>query len=418
MIVTLFRIAEAQLRIRWRQTLIALTSIAIGVAMLVLTLSLTGGLSQDFIGKALETSPHVEVLPRRPASLRTEAIARPGELVQLDKHHVPDEKRTVRPLPAVLAQARAFPEVTLATPAVEAQAVLAYGTTRRPALVVGVVPREEALLTVLDERVVAGRWEDLETDRDGAVLGAQLARALGVTVGSPLQALGAEGAVVPLNVVAIVSTGLSSVDKSAVLVHLARAQTLAGLTADQATKVRLKLRDPWQAARVAEALEPRIGYVCLSWIQRSSAQVESFARQNLITRVLVFCTMLVAGFGVANVLVQMVAAKRRDIAILRAYGFSRQKIAGVFLLEGTLLALLGSALGCTLGAVLVRVVGSLPVDFGEAALLRNQTLPMAEKPVYYVVATILALVVCTIAATQPARRAAKLLPTAILRGER
>ncbi len=413
----LFRLAEAQLRGRPRQTLLALVSVSVGSAMLIVTLSLTTGLSQDFVSKALETSPHLEVLPRRPEGWRAEALGQPQELVLLRRHHVPDEKRSVKPLAGVLAQVRSLSGVLLATPAVEAQAVLFYGTVRRPVLLSGVIPADEAAITVLDERLVAGSWEQLETVRDGAILGSGLARALGVPLGGTLRALGSRGAEVSLRVVGVVQTGLATVDKTLALVHLDRAQVLAGLASDQATKVRVLLADPWEAERAAQQLQIRLGYVCQSWLARSAAQIESFDRQNLITRVLVFFTMLVAGFGVANVLVQLVAQKRRDIAILRACGFSRQDIGRIFLLQGLLLGLLGSVVGWLGGAVLIRLVAALPVDFGEEALLRNQHLRMANEPWFYALALGLSLAVCALASLSPARRATSVLPTEILRGE-
>ncbi|MCS7183042.1 MAG: ABC transporter permease [Thermoanaerobaculum sp.] len=415
--ITHLRIAEAQLRGRPRQSLLALVSVTVGTAMLIVTLSLTGGLAEDFIAKSVETAAHVEVLPRRPAEGRREVLAKAGETLALSRHHVPDEKQTVRPLAQVLALARSLPGVVLATPAVEAQAVLSFGTVRRPVLITGVIPQDEALMTVLDERVVEGSFFALAAERDGVILGWQLARNLGVTLGAPLQAASPDGAVIPLRLVGVVRSGLASVDKVLALVNLDRAQALAGLPSDQATKVRIKLTDPLKAPETARVLQEQVGYVCLSWFDRSAAQIEAFDRQNLITRVLVFFTTLVAAFGVANVLVQLVAEKRRDIAILRACGFSRSGLALIFLFQGLLLGFLGATLGWALGAVLIRVVRRIPVDFGEAALLRNENLVMAEYPWYYLLALLLALVVCTVAAVQPARRAASLQPTEILRGE-
>ncbi len=412
-----FRIAEAQLRQRPRRSLVALSSVTVGTGMLIVTLSLTAGLSEDFLEKTIQTSAHMEVLPRL-AENRAETIKGRDELVALARHRVPEEKQTVRPLPKILALARRLPGVVVATPAVEAQAVLFYGTTRQPALLSGVVPWEEARVTILPRRVVAGQWQDLERNRDGVVLGSGLAKNLGVQVGSPVRAQGPQGTVVALRVVAVVQTGLASVDKFLALVNLDRAQALMGLTGDQATKVRIRLKDPWAAASLARQAETLLGYQCVSWQERAAAQIDSFDRQNLITRVLVFFTMLVAAFGVANVLVQIVSEKRRDIAILRAVGFDSADIALIYLIQGSLLGLLGAALGWGLGALLIRVVAAIPVNFGEAALLQNENLRMAEHPWFYLVALLLALVVCTIGAAQPARAAARLLPTAILRGER
>jgi lipoprotein-releasing system permease protein len=418
-VINHLRIAEAQLRGRPRQSAIALLSVAVGSAMLIVTLSLTTGLAEDFVRKTTESAPHVEVLPRRPAGWRPEALPFPGEAVfALSRHHVPDEKRAVRGVAAVLAALRGLPGVRVATPGVEAQVVLLYGTVRRAAALSGVVPSLEAAVSTLDEKVVAGSWRGLATTHDGVILGDQLARALGVEVGSHLQAVGPEGGAVPLRVVGVVSSGLSRIDKTLALVNLPLGQALAGLATDQASTVRLALDDPLEAEAVARRAAARTGYVCRSWQERSAASVEAFERQNRITLVLVFFTTLVAAFGVANVLVQLVADKRRDIAILRAAGFSRHDLGVIFLHQGILLGLLGAVTGWVAGAVLIRVVAAIPVDFGESAVLRNQHLQMAETPSFYLIALGVAVAVCALAAVQPARRAASLEPTAILRGER
>ncbi|MFI5143020.1 MAG: FtsX-like permease family protein [Thermoanaerobaculales bacterium] len=412
------RIAEAQLRGRPRQSAIALTSVAVGSAMLIVTLSLTTGLSEDFLKKTTEASPHVEVLPRRPQGWRPDAIRLPGDVVvALSRHHIPDEKRAVRGLTGVLAALRSIPGVRVATPAVEAQVVLAYGTVRRPAVLSGVVAEAERAVTALDTKVVRGSWAALAPAPDGAILGSQLARALGAEVGSHLQAIGAAGGAVPLRVVGIVSSGLGRIDKTLALVNLPLAQALAGLSSDQATTVELALDDALRAPEVARAAEAATGYVCRSWQERSAASVEAFARQNLITLALVLFTTLVAAFGVANVLVQLVADKRRDIAILRAAGFSRHDLGMIFLHQGALLGLIGATFGWVAGAVLIRVVAALPVDFGEQAMLHNEHLQMADYPRFYLLALLVSVVVCSLAAVQPARRAAALEPTVILRGE-
>ena len=412
------RIAEAQLRGRPRQSAIALLSVGVGSAMLIVTLSLTTGLSEDFLKKTTESSAHVEVLPRRPQGWRPEKLALPGEaVVELSRHHIPDEKRAVRGVAGVLSALRSIPAVRVATPAVEAQVVLLYGTVRRPGALSGVVPELERAVTALDSKVVRGSWAALSGAPDGVIVGSELARSLGVDVGSHLQAVGVEGGAVPLKVVGIVASGLGRIDKTLALVNLPLAQALTGLSTDQATTVRIALSNPLDAPVVALLAQQRTGYVCRSWQERSAASVDAFNRQNMITLVLVFFTTLVAAFGVANVLVQLVADKRRDIAILRAAGFSRHDLGMIFLHQGALLGLFGAALGWVLGAGLIRVVAALPVDFGEQAALRNEHLQMAEYPGFYLAALAVSVVVCALAAVQPARRAASVEPTAILRGE-
>jgi lipoprotein-releasing system permease protein len=415
----LFLISEEQLRGRPRQSAIALASVAVGAAMLIVTLSLTTGLSEDFLRKTTETSAHVEVLPRRPPAARAERMPAAGEQVfALERHALPDEKRAVRGVAGALAALRRIPGVRVATPAVEAQVVLLYGTVRRQAALQGAIPAEEARVTALDRKVVDGSWEALARTPDGVILGRALARSLGVETGAHLQAVGPAGGAIPLRVVGLVRSGLTRVDRTLALVNLPLAQALAGLSTDQATTLRIALDDPLAAPAVAHAAEDATGYVARSWQEKSAASVDAFDRQNKITLVLVLFTVLVAAFGVANVLVQLVADKRRDIAVLRAMGFSRFDVRAIYLMQGALLGLFGATIGWVVGAVLIRVIAALPIDFGEEAALQNQRLQMAEHPRFYAVALVLSVVVCMIAALGPANRAARLEPTAILRGER
>lgn len=411
-------VAEAQLRGRPRQAAVALVSVGVGSAMLIVTLSLTSGLSEDFIKKTTETSSHVEILPRRPQSWKPEVLARAGELVDLSRHHIPDEKRVIRGLAGVMRSLGAIRGVRVVAPAVEAQVVLSYGTIRRSAVLQAVTPGLERAVSLIADRIIRGRWADFEATPNGVVLGSGLARALGVDVGGHLQAQGPSGGALPLRIVAIATTGLSRIDKTLALVNLPLGQAIAQLSTDQATTVRLALDDPLRAPEVATIAEALTGYVARSWQERSSASVEAFERQNRITLVLVFFTTLVAAFGVANVLVQLVSDKRRDIAIMRAAGFARHDIGIIFLHEGVLLGLLGSVLGWAVGAIGIRVVAALPVDFGESAAMRNEHLQMAEHPSFYLWALVVSVVICALAAVGPARRAAALEPTAILRGER
>lgn len=413
------RIAEAQLRGRPRQASIALLSVTVGSAMLIVTLSLTTGLSRDFIAKTTEASPHVEILPRRSSAGRAERLPQGRhELMALSRHHLPDEKQAIRGVAGITRAVRTIPGVRVVTEAVEAQVVLTFGTVRRPAALLGVRPVLEAAVTSLDDKVVAGSWARLGQRPNGVLLGASLARDLGVEVGASLQVGGEGGMATALEVVGLIRSGLSRVDKSLALVNLPLAQALTGLATDQATTVRMALYDPAEAPAVAAMAAARSGYVCRSWQERNAASVEAFERQNRITLVLVFFTTLVAAFGVANVLVQLVSDKRRDIAIMRAAGFSRHDIGVIFLHQGALLGLLGAVAGWVFGALLIRIVAALPVDFGEAAVLRNERLQMAEEPWFYLAALAVAVGVCTVAAVGPARRAAALEPTAILRGER
>ena len=293
------RIAEAQLRGRPRQAAIALASVAVGSAMLIVTLSLTTGLSEDFVRKTTESAAHVEVLPRRPAGLapRGAARARRGGVRAVAPPRPGREAGGARAWPRVTSALAALPGVRVVTPAVDAQVVLLYGTVRRPAALAGVDP--ELRDRALDGAAEGGPRAPGATSRrpPTASSSAARSRARSASRSAPTcRPWAAPAAPCRCGSSASWRSGLSRVDKTLAMVNLPLAQALAGLPTDQATTVRLALDDPLRAPDVARRAEARTGYVCRSWQERSAASVDAFERQNRITLVLVFFTD--AGGGV------------------------------------------------------------------------------------------------------------------------
>jgi lipoprotein-releasing system permease protein len=133
---------------------------------------------------------------------------------------------------------------------------------------------------------------------------------------------------------------------------------------------------------------------------------------------LTFFVIMVAGFGVANVLITNVLEKARDIAVLKSIGFKRVEITWIYLIQGLIVALIGAAIGCLLGYAMIEIMSSIPMSSSGATTVRTDRLIMGKDPIYFLGASLFAIVVSLLAAVGPSRSASKVNPIEILRGER
>ena len=158
-----------------------------------------------------------------------------------------------------------------------------------------------------------------------------------------------------------------------------------------------------------------IGYKTQTWEEANANLLSLFQRNNNITFFLVIFVFVVAGFGIANVLITIVLQKQRDIAVLKSIGVGIRSLEMVFLAEGMLLGITGALLGCAAGHYLTSLISALPISYGPSAVVRGNHIVTVQKPVYFIVTSLFAIVVSAISAYGPARRAARLKPVDILR---
>jgi lipoprotein-releasing system permease protein len=175
-----------------------------------------------------------------------------------------------------------------------------------------------------------------------------------------------------------------------------------------------KLRDPYRAAALGKHFENLFHHDTLNWQDREEANLQLFTTLRISAAVTVSLIILLAGFGIFNVLTMSVLAKVKEIAILRSMGYRKIDISAIFLWQGALIAALGSSLGCICGALLTWGVSRIPIRV-RGLLYANHFL-VTWNWTHYFWATVLALIAVFIASYVPAKRAADLPPVATLRG--
>ncbi len=387
-------------------TVVSVLGLAIGVAVLIVVLSVMNGFERELKSRILSVTSH-------------------ATLMGLDG--------TLNDWRADQARALTMPEVLAAAPYIEAQALLMHGDHTAGTAVRGVDPAQERRTVGLADRIHGGSIDDLSDGSYRLILGDALAAALAAHVGDDLVLIAPKGDATPagieprmrrFHVAGIFHSGMYEYDRGLALMNLADAARLYQL-GDRVTGVRLALRDPFTAPRVVRNLALSLGggYYVSDWTRNHA----NFFRSIEITKSMLFVILMlvvaVAAFNIVAALVMVVKDKRGDIAILRTIGAAPHSILAVFSIQGAFIGLAGTAAGAALGLILSANLESL-VHALERLLgthfLDAKVYFMSDLPAYAEWGDVLricglAFALCAIATLYPAWRAAGTQPAEALR---
>lgn len=407
------RIAITHLVGRKRQTVMSLLGIAIGVAFFMAVSSLMRGSEQDFIRRLVDAAPHVTVEDEyRTPPLQPVLKAYPDGAVVLDGLKPRTETRGIRGYKQKLALIEAMPGIR-AAPVLSGQAILTFAGREHGVLLNGILPDRMVGVSDLEEKIVAGSLAALAANPNGIIIGRALARKLFLAMGSNLTVASPVGIVRTMKIVGLFETGTTVVDEGQAYMMLKRAQVLLGRP-DRANKLIAKLDDPYVARSVAAKIEARVGYRTQSWQEASESILSVLLVRNIIMYSVVSAILIVASFGIFNVISTVVLEKRRDIAIFRSMGFRAGDVRRIFLAEGVVIGAMGGLLGTGLGYGLMAVLAKIEIT--PPGLSEPIALPIYWGGDQVVLAFAFAVLSAAGAAYLPARKAGRVHPVDILRG--
>ncbi len=409
----LLDVALTHLAGRKRQTAVSVLGAALGVGFFIAMAALMRGFQGYFVDTVINVQPHIVIHdefrtpPRQPV-----AIAFPEGAVHLRHLHPRDEVRGVRNGRHLVEVLSALPGVA-AAPTLTGPIVLRYGGADESATLTGIEPERERRVTRIERDMVEGSLPALSTTANGIIIGVGLADKLGARLGDTITAVSAAGVVLPVKIVGLFQTGIVALDDGQAYVLLNRAQILQDRP-NVINAIRLRLANVDQAQALAAQLEARYGYRSESWQETNQGIFAVFIIQNLIMYSVVGAIMVVAGFGIFNIISTVVYEKARDIAILKSLGFAERDIRRIFLIQGVLVGAAGGLLGWGVGFALVQGLASIRLPLGGA--IRADRLFLDYSMTFYWIGGVFAIVSASVAAYLPARKAARLNPVDIIRG--
>jgi lipoprotein-releasing system permease protein len=411
-------IAKTHLLSRKKQTIIAALGVMFGIAAYVIMMSFMTGLNGLLDGLVLNRTPHVHIYnelninENQPISKSSKFD---GKALMINNIRPSREQTRIHNATALMNYLNSEPEVRAATPLVKAQGFYTGGSTRLSAVILGVNPLEEAKFYKLSDYIVSGSVEDLATNENGILLGKGVADVLTIGIGDLVQVSTITGDLFPLKVVGLYQSGLADIDKVQSYVNLKTAQRIMGESVNYITDINVKLYDMELAPEMAKDFEKKYDLTAVD-IQAANAQYEtgSYVR-NLISYAVSITLLIVAGFGIYNILNMFIYEKINDIAILKATGFSNNDVQRIFLSEAVIIGIIGGVLGIILGYLGSYSISQAP--FETDALPTIKKMPVNFDPMFYVIGVIFALVSTFFAGYLPAKRAQRLDPVDIIRGQ-
>jgi lipoprotein-releasing system permease protein len=387
------------------QTLFIIAGVALGVSVIVFMSALLTGLQASIFGTLLDYQAQIVIKSpdEAPRSLRQE----PGTEFATRVQPRAQRQRSLDQWQKVRDTTLAIPGVLVVAPVIEGSAFIVRGDASTGVGMLGIEPESYLRLIALKEKIVAGRADLTGAD---VVIGRDLAKDLGLTLGDKLSLQAAAGPSVVLFVSGIFDFGNQGQNKGSVYVALRTAQSLLGLPGG-VTALWVKVAAPFEAEATAQQIAAQPGIQVESWIETNAEFFKALSGQTMSFFMIRLFVGLTAALGIASVLVVAVVQKSKEIGILRATGTTRAQILGVFLLQGAILGLLGSVLGSLMGwGFLIAWRGFAVNDEGVPFFT------LEAGPVLYLVVALGATLVGVMSALFPAQRAARLDPAVAIRG--
>ncbi len=381
------------------QSLLILFGIAVGVSVIVFVTALISGLQQNLVERTLGTQAHVRVEAPREVNRIAPAPAGTVQLVLEDPR--PQSLRPIDNWLQVRDVIERLPAVTAVSPVVSGPAFGRRGDAAESVALVGVDLQRYLRVIPLQENMVEGR---LEVGSGNGVVGRQLAEDLGLRTGGKLRLDAGDGREAVINVAGIFELGVRELDARYVYVDLKQAQSLLALPGG-VTVIDVTVEDVFAADQAAARIRGLTRLKAESWMESNAQLMNALTSQSMSTNMISFFVAISVALGIASVLAVSVAQRTREIGILRAMGTRRRQMLQVFLVQGAVLGLVGSAVGALAGWALAASFNS----FGPK--LFTIVLPPALVPAAMALATLAGMG----AALVPAWRASRLDPVEAIR---
>jgi lipoprotein-releasing system permease protein len=388
------------------QSVLMLAAVSVGVSVIVFLSALINGLQSSLIESTLGSQPHVTLrVPREEP--RPLVAPRPGLAIARLRQPATQRLRSLDQWPALMRVAAGTPGVTAVSPTVSGSGTATRADARVPIVIRGV--NAESFLAIIDLRrtIVQGTF-DVASGR--VVIGSSLAADLGIGVGDRIRVTSTEGVEDVVTIAGVFTLGTEAVDQSWVVTSLRHAQSLFALPGG-ATTVELKVRDVFDADRIADDLRGRTGLTVESWMMLNAELLSGLSAQSSSKTMIQFFVVVSVALGIASILIVSVVQKSREIGILRAVGTPARRVLAIFLIQGGLLGVAGSIIGSAFGVLFATLFEVMTADASGAPRFPVQ----ADLPLL-LGTTLLATAVGLMAAVIPARRAARLDPAAAIHG--
>lgn len=414
----ILNIAKTHLLTKIKQTSTAALGVTFGISAYITLVCFMTGLNAMLDDLILNQTPHIhiynEIEPskKQPVSLY-DNVNESFNVVHSTKPKL-SQKKIHNALP-IIKYLEENKDVRGALPQIKTQIFYIAGSIELGGNLTGINAIDEAGLFNMGDYIVEGSAEALQNTDNGILLGIGIAKKMSLKVGDRVQISPINGGIFPLKIVGFYQSGIADLDAIQSFTNIKTMQRILGEANNYITDINVKLYDMEQAVSLSKKIEQQFNLTAID-IKTANAQFETGTTiRNLITYIVSITLLIVAGFGIYNILNMLIYEKMNDIAILKATGFSGKDVQLIFMSQAMIIGFVGGVLGLLIGYGLVSLIDTIP--FQTEALPTVETYPINMNPLFFIIGFSFAMISTFLAGYLPSKKAKKIDPVKIIRGQ-
>lgn len=404
-----------QLMARKKQSILILMGITIGTAAYVAISGMMLGFQSYMLEQLVNNEAHIRISAREEVLTAKDMNAFP-QVIHIFWHLPPSGRKDSSRIDSPLGWFNKLdndPEVAAYSPQVVSQVIFSRAKVTRSGRVIGSQFERQVKVTNIEKYMKVGSFKDIGASGNRLIIGSKLMEQLGTRVSETLLISTGNEAPQPFKIEGVFETGIKNIDETTAFISLVDAQKLRGRPSE-VTDIAVKLFDPNKAQTRANEWKISSLDKVLPWQESSASILSVFKTQDIVRNSMTISIIIVAGFGIYNILSILVNQKKRDIAILRSMGFTPRDIVGLFLNQGIILGLAGGLIGLILGNTICHIMAQIEVVPGRMSGPGNKMI-ISFDLIIYLKAFIIAMTSSIVSSIIPSREAGKLEPMDIIR---
>jgi len=414
----ILNIAKTHLLTKIKQTATAALGVTFGIGAYITLVSFMTGLNGMLDDLILNQTPHIHVYneiepsKQQPVALYDE-FKNSFNIVHSIKPKL-SHKKIHNALP-IINYLEENENVRGALPQIKATIFYIAGSIEIGGYLTGINVLDEAKFFNIKDYIVKGSPEALHNSNSGILLGSGIAKKMSLNIGDRVQISTIKGDVFPLKIVGLYQSGIADIDAIQSFANLKTVQRILGEAENYVTDINVKLYNIEEALPMSKKIEKQFNIKAVD-INTANAQFETGTTiRNLITYAVSITLLIVAGFGIYNILNMLIYEKMNDIAILKATGFSGKDVQLIFMSQAMIIGVVGGILGLLIGLIFTNIINTIP--FQTEALPTIETYPINFNAWFYVIGIVFAMISTFFAGYLPSRKAKKIDPVKIIRGQ-
>lgn len=388
-------------------TAVAAAGVVLGMSIYIFMNSMLVGFDKSSSASIFKTTSHIRVYKDDEISKVLVKNSKEKYLI-INPKIVPSNNTIINPKlisETILKQ----PEVTVVTPQVSVNVFYNNGKSQISGLAIGIKPEEANVMYNIKSFMAEGNFDLLKSNPNGIIIGSGIAEKMNAKIGDNINLTSSKSVIKTYKVVGIFKTNNSKVDKSNSYVNLASSQQLLKEGASYITDINVNIVDPEKAKAIAEKISNITGYKAEGWKEANETFMAANKMRKMIITFVSLTILLVAGFGIYNILNMTVSQKINDIAILKAMGFKGKDVIRIFVTQAVTIGIMGVIGGMIMATVLITFLKKVYVG-GDIGYF-----PIDYEPTKYLQGVVIGLVITFFAGYIPAKKAAQVDPVTIFR---